>query len=268
MKTLINILLPILIAFAAFNMGGPVVGFLAVVIMIAYFIYKRLPEIYILMAKFNYLKDNEKMFALLEKAYKTGRMKPDHKIYYGYMCMREGKYNDAERLYNAALALQKDEGVIARAKTNVALLLWKKGNIDEAVAMMDEVYQSYKSTVVYGNYGYLLLEKKDLKKALEVNLAGYEYDSSSDIICDNLAQNYYMMGEYEQSRKYAEEVIDRNPQFPMPYYNYAKTLIALGEKDKAAQMLKKALTYPFSGVAAITKEEVEGLLLSLEKENA
>ena len=263
MKTLINLLLPILIAFAAFNMGGPIIGFAVVIIMVIYFIYKRLPEIYILMAKFNYLKDNEKMFSLLEKAYKTGRMKPDHKIYYGYMCMREGKYDAAERLYNAALALQKDEGVLARAKTNIALLLWKKGNIDEAVATMDEVYKNYKSTVVYG---YLLLEKKDLEKALEINLAGYDYDNRSDIICDNLAQNYYMLGDYEESRKYAEEVIERAPQFPMPYYNYAKTLIALGEKEKAAEMLKKALTYPFSGVAAITKQEVEKLLLSLEGE--
>ncbi len=263
MKTLINLLLPVLIAFIAFAKGGPIIGFAAVIIMLVYYIRKHLPEIYILMAKFNYLKDNEKMFALLEKAYKTGRMKPDHKIYYGYMCMREGKYDEAERLYNAALALQKDEGVIARAKTNVALLLWKKGSIDDAVSMMGEVYEKYKSTVVYGNYGYLLLEKKDLQKALEVNLAGYEYDSQSDIICDNLAQNYYMLGNYEESRKYAEEVIGRNPQFPMPYYNYAKTLVALGEKEKATEMLKKALTYPFSGVAAITKEEVEKLLLSL-----
>ena len=141
MKTLINLLLPVLIAFIAFAKGGPVIGFVAVIIMLVYYIRKHLPEIYILMAKFNYLKDNEKMFALLEKAYKTGRMKPDHKIYYGYMCMREGKYDEAERLYNAALALQKDEGVIARAKTNVALLLWKKGSIDDAVAMMGEVYE-------------------------------------------------------------------------------------------------------------------------------
>mgnify|MGYP003293135302 CR=1 FL=1 len=136
----------------------------------------------------------------------------------------------------------------------------KKGNIDEAVSVMGEVYEKYKSIVVYGNYGYLLLEKKDLRKALEVNLAGYEYDSQSDIICDNLAQNYYMLGNYEESKKYAEEVIAREPKFPMPYYNYAKTLVALGEKEKASENLKKALTYPFSGVAAITKEEVENLL--------
>ena len=60
-------------------------------------------------------------------------------------------------------------------------------------------------------------------------------------------------------------MIERNPQFPIPYYNYAKTLIALGDKEKAEEMLKKALQYPFSGIAEIKKEEVESLLLSLQQ---
>lgn len=259
MARLIKFLLPVAIIYIAFKFNI-LAGFAAILIIFAYLWYKNLPEIYILRSKQLYLKDTDKMFELLEKAYKTGRMLPDHKIYYGYMCMREGRYEDAERLYNAATLFQKDPGVLARAKTNIALLMWKKGNIDEAIELMAEVYENYKSTVVYGNYGYLLLEKKDLQKALEINLAGYEYDDTSDLIADNLVQNYYMLGNFEESKKYAEEVMGRNPQFPMPYYNYAKTLIALGDKEKAKEMLEKALEYPFSGVAAITKEDVLDLL--------
>jgi len=261
--SLLKLIFPFIIIYFAFKMGGWIIGFASIIIILAYLFYKNLPEIYIMRSKYLYLKDTDKMFALLEKAYKTGRMLPDHKIYYGYMCMREGRYADAERLYNAATLFQKDPGVIARAKTNMALLMWKKGDIDEAVKTMGEVYENYKSTVVYGNYGYLLLEKNEPEKALEVNLAGYDYDNTSDLIGDNLAQNYYMLGDYEESRKYAEEVIERKPQFPMPYYNYAKTLAALGEKEKACEMLNEALKYPFSGVAAITKEDVEKLLIEL-----
>lgn len=260
MGSLIKLILPIAIIYFAFVMGGWLVGLASILIIIAYLFYKNLPEIYILRSKYLYLKDTDKMFKLLEKAYKSGRMLPDHKIYYGYMCMREGKYSEAERLYNAATMLQKDPGVLARAKTNMALLQWKKGNIDEAVETIAEVYENYKSTVVYGNYGYLLLEKNEPEKALEINLEGYEYDNTSDLICDNLVQNYYMLGNYEESKKYAEEVMERNPMFPMPYYNYAKTLIALGDTEKAKQMLEKALEYPFSGVAAITKDDVLNLI--------
>ena len=266
MKLLIKFILPFAIAFLAFRYGGVLIGFASIVLMILYFIAKNRTEIAIYRAKYYYLKDNEKMFNILEKTYKTGLMTADHKIYYGYMCMREGRYDQAERLFNAAMTLQKDKGALARAKTNMALLLWKKGQIDEAVEMMAEVYENYKSTVVYGNYGYLLLEKGDLQKALEINLAGYEYDDTNDVICDNLVQNYYMLGRYEESLKYAKEMIGRNPAFPIPYYNYAKTLIATGEKEKACEMLKKALDLPFTGVAAVKKEDVENLLMATEED--
>ena len=267
MDLLIKLLLPFAIAFIAFKFGGLLIGFASIILIIIFFVWKNYTEISILRAKSYYLKDNEKMFSMLEKIYKTGKMAPDHKIYYGYMCMREGRYDQAERLFNAALAMQKDKGVIARGKTNMALLLWKQGKIDEAVEMMEEIYQNYKSNVIYGNYGYLLLEKGDLQKALEVNLEGYEYDDTNDIICDNLVQNYYMLGQYEQSLKYAEEMMARTPAFPLPYYNYAKTLLALGEKEKASEMLNKALELPFTGVAAVTKEDVENLLVSIEETN-
>jgi len=263
---LIKLLLPVVIAFFAFKYGGILIGFASIILMFLYLILKNRTEISILRAKYNYLKDNEKMFEILEKTYRSGRMKPDHKIYYGYMCMREGRLDQAERLFNAALALQKDKDILARGKTNMALLLWKQGKIDEAVEMMEEVYKDYKSSVIYGNYGYLLLCKGDLQKALEINLAGYEYDDTNNIICDNLVQNYYMLGQYEESLKYAEKMMERNPEFPIPYYNYAKTLIAVGEKEKACEMLKKAIDLPFTGVAAVTKEDVETLLLSVEEE--
>lgn len=261
---LIKLLLPVAVIYFAFKMGGVLIGLLSILAVIAFVIYKNWTTIYILKAKNMYLKDTDKMFELLEKAYKTGNMLPDHKIYYGYMCLREGRYADAERLLNSAMAFQKDEGVLARAKTNIALLEWKKGNIDKAIEIMDEIYKVYKSSVVYGNYGYLLMENNQPEKALEVNLEAYDYDSTNDLITDNLAQNYYMLGDFEKSKKYAQEVIERNPQFPMPYYNFAKALNALGEKEKACEMLKKALTFPFTGVAAITKEDVENLLNQLE----
>lgn len=264
MKSLFKILFPALLVVAAFYFAGPLFGFLFLLAMIIYYIFKNMPMIYLMIGKFNYLKDNEKMFAYLEKSYQTGRMKPDQKIYYGYMCMRERKYDKAERLFNDAMAFQKDEGVLARAKTNQALLMWKKGDLNGAVELMGEVFEGYKSAVVYGNYGYLLILKNDLKKALEINLEGYDYDNTNDVICDNLVQNYYLLGDYEKSREYATQLMERNPQFPIPYYNYAKTLIALGEKDEAEEMLKKALNFPFSAVAEISKEEVENLLLSLQ----
>jgi len=267
MKGLINFISNIILVVAPIVIGICIdvrIGIIVFLLLLAYIINKHMPTINFWKGRFYYLKDNEKAFKSFEKAYKTGRMSADNKIDYGYFCMREGKYDKAERLFNDALAFQKDEGVKSRAKTNFAILLWKKGDINSAVEMIAEVYEGYKSSVVYGNYGYLLILNNELEKALEVNLEGYDYDSTNDVICDNLVQNYYMLGNYEESIKYAEEIMEREPASPVPYYNYAKTLIAVGNKEKAGELLKKALQYSFSNLAGITKEDVEQLLLSLD----
>lgn len=241
-------------------------GFLAVIVIFSWLIIRSLPEIYLLIGKLNYQKNTMKMFDFFEKSFKTGRMKPDHRIFYAYMCMREGNLELADKMLNTVLAHKQKPDVLARAKTNKAILLWKMDKIDDAVLMIEEVYPEYKSSIVYGDYGYLLLLKGDLKRALEINLEAREYDNTNDIIADNLGQNYYLLGEYEKSHKIYLEIMERAPKFPIPYYNYAKTLYALGEKEKAVLKLKKALEYPFSSIAAIRRDEVEAFLTLIENE--
>lgn len=266
MKKILNIILVCVLIYFAFSMGGIIIGAAAVVAAAAFYIYKSLPSLYVTMARANYQKNNEKMFALFEKAYKTGRMSPDDKTNYGYMCMREGRLERAEQMFNAVLAYKHDAGILARARTSYALLLWKKGELDEALELMEEVFEVYKSTVVYGNYGYLLLLKGDLHKALQINLEAFDYDDTNDIIADNLAQNYYLLGDYEKSMELYKDIMERSPQFPIPYYNCAKTLYAMGMKEEAAEKLRTALGFPFSSVAAIEKETVAGFLNKIEAE--
>ena len=50
---------------------------------------------------------------------------------------------------------------------------------------------------------------------------------------------YYMLGKYEESEKYYKEIEARAPKSPTPYYNYAKTLYALGKKEEAAEKLRE-----------------------------
>lgn len=266
LKSIFNILMIAAIVFFAFMKGGILIGFAIVIVSLLWLVYSKLPEIYIMLARFNYHNNTPKMFDLFEKAYKTGKMKPDHRIYYGYMCMREGNLEKAEKMLNTVLAYKQKPDVLARAKTNYAILLWKMGNINEAVETIEEVFPDYKSTVVYADYGYLLLMKGDIKRALEINLEAREYNSTDDVIADNLGQNYYLLGEYEKSREIYIEIMERAPKFPIPYYNYAKTLYALGEKEEAFEKLKTALEHPFSSVAAISREEVEAFLIQVEKE--
>lgn len=266
LKSLFNFLLPLALIVFAFWSGDILTGFLVSAAVIVFMITKNLPDIYVIFARLNYQKNTPKMFDYFEKAYKTGRMKPDHRIYYGYICMREGNLQKAEEMLDSVLAHKQKPDVWARAKTNYAILMWKKGNIDDAIKTIEEVYPEYKSTVVYADYGYLLLLKGELERALKINLEAREYNDTDDIIADNLGQNYYLLGEYEKSREIYLEIMRRAPKFPIPYYNYAKTLYALGEKEEALEKLNTALQYPFSSLAAISREEVEAFMTLIENE--
>lgn len=266
LKNLLKIIFPFIVVFAAFRFFGAWVGLAAFILLLAYLIYSNLPDIYLLLGKYHYMKDNAKALSFLEKAYNTDRLKTEGKLYYAYVCMREGDFDRAERLFNAILAYKREPALMAQARLNYAILLWKKGNLDEALEITENVYETYKSSVLYGNYGYLLLMKGDLEKALKINLEAYEYNDTDGVICDNLGQNYYLLGEYEKSREIFEKLMELEPKFPIPYYNYAKTLYVLGEKEAAAENLKIALGCPFSAVAEISKDEVEAFLRKIESE--
>ena len=265
-KNLFKVVFPIIAVFAVFHFFGFLIGLIFFVLLLACLIYSNLPDLYLYLGKYFYLNDNNKAFSFFEKAYNTNRLKPEGKLYYAYICMREGNLDKAERVFNAVLAFKRDPEIMAQARLNYALLLWKKGNLDEALEITEKVYETYKSSVMYGNYGYLLLMKGDLQKALKINLEAYEYNDTNGVICDNLGQNYYLLGEYEKSREIFEKLMELKPQFPIPYYNYAKTLYALGDKAEAVEKLKFALECPFSAVAEISKDEVEALLYKIESE--
>lgn len=261
-----NILLPVLAVVFISLYGGLLPGIIASAIIIIYWIYKFIPSVYMSLGNFYYHKDNSKMFDFYEKAYQTGRLNAEQKLYYAYIAMREGRMEKAERLFNAILSYKQQPDLMARARLNYALFLWKSGNLDEALELTEKVFKDYKSSVSYGNYGYLLILKGDLDKALEINLEAYDYNDSNPVIADNLGQNYYLLGKYEESREIFEKLIAAKPQFPIPYYNYAKTLYALGEKQEALENLNRALQYPFSFVAELSRDEVEAMITKIEEE--
>ena len=266
MKTLFRIILPALIVFFGYRLFGAYLGtiLLIAVLAVVFVIYRA--DIYVIIAKLSYLKNNEKMFNFFEKAYQTGKMSPEQKLLYGYMCMREGRLTKAEKMFSAVLSYKQKPEIKAQAKLNSALLMWKKGNLEEALETTEEVFENYKTTVSYGNLGFLLLEKGDLNKALEFNKEAYAYNDQNDVIIDNLAQTYFLMGEYEKSRDTYEKMLSHNITSPTLCYNLAKTLSKTGDKDLATDYLKKALNMHFAGVATVEKDAVESFLDELEND--
>lgn len=149
-------------------------------------------------------------------------------------------------------------------KSNMALVQWKKGNLDEAINTLEEVIKKYETSNIYGSLGYMLIQKGDLDKALEFNLKASEYNSSNAIIMDNLGQTYYLRGNYDKATEIYENIMETNPTFPDAYYNYALVLKARKEYSKAIEIAKKALNYQLSFLSTITRQQIDSLISELE----
>jgi len=144
------------------------------------------------------------------------------------------------------------------AKLNMALVKWKKGNLDEAIADMEALYNedNYRSTVHYGTLGCFYLLSGQYSKALEFNREGYEYNNTDKVIRDNLAQTHLLMGDMREAKELYEALIADEPAFLEPYYNYGQLLGQMGDYEGALKSYRKALTYEEKYLSTVTREQI------------
>jgi len=265
-KYIMKVIVPIILIIAAsiFN------KYLGLVCLIAYILlicYTSRSGIYKLIANINYGKgDMHKALHWYRKAYETDNTKVKTAITYAYLLLKEGNFDESEKVFNQIFELKPGQDDKMLAQSDYALLIWKKGDLDRAVSMLEEVIESYKTTSIYGSLGYLLILKGDLDRALEFNLEAYDYNSKNPIILDNLGQTYYLRGEQDKAIEIYEKLMSSNPSFPSAYYNYGLVLLKNGECNKALENMKKALNFKFSPLSAINKGEIEAKIEEIKYE--
>lgn len=202
----------------------------------------------------------EKAYKAYKIADKIGKMKPDNSAVYGYIALRLGKLEEARRILTKASmnGLMKEPEKM-RIKAMRALVVWKDGQIDEAVEMMEEVIEKVKSSSYYENLGLLCVLGGDREKAMRVCLEAYEYNSDDSIIVDNLAEAYTLCEDYDNAKKTYEELMEMEPHFPEAYYGYGLLLIKLGEKERGLELIRKSLDLNFTFISVLSRDEVKKL---------
>lgn len=256
-KAIVGFIIPVAVIILAgiFHIWLGVAAFL---IYIAMLLYISSTMIFIIIASRNYsLGKTELALKWFKRAYDTHKANVRSSVSYAYILLKNADLTKAEQILQKLLKENPNNQNTPTIKSIMALVLWKKDDLDAATVMLQEVIETYKTTSVYGSLGYLLILKGDLEKALQFNLEAYEYNSTDKIILDNLGQNYYLMGMYDKAKEIYEPLIEKAPSFPEPYYNYGLVLEKLGEPEAALDMMKKALDYRFSYLTSISKEEVE-----------
>lgn len=199
------------------------------------------------------------------KACEEKKPNPKLVVSYGYLLLKMGKIQEAEKVLERLLHSKQSDEIEMNAKLNFALVLWKKGELDKAVDMMYEVYDNYKNSTVYGSLGYLLIVKGDLKKALEFNLEAYVYNDNDGIILDNLGQTYYLRGEFNSAMEIYKKLMALSPSFAEAYYNYGLVLMKIEQYEKALEMIKKSASYTLSSLSTITRDNINEKIEEIEK---
>ncbi|MBR1970343.1 MAG: tetratricopeptide repeat protein [Clostridia bacterium] len=212
--------------------------------------------------------EKEKSAKLFEKAYKTEMMTSNSKIYYSSFCLREGRLEKAKHLLTEVInSRYSNDADRISGKHNMAVVLWREGDLAGAIDLMREVHKKATSSGTYGTYGVLLLEKaketKDFEEIREFMVEAYEYNEDDKTIADNLGEFYYNTGEYDKAKAVYEKLLIKEFVTPMPYYNYGKVLKELGNTEKAKEMFEKALTCRFTNVITVNREMVEDELKKL-----
>ena len=268
MKSFIKITLKYILPFVIIIMVilmNPVAGFAALLVFIVYVLYNGRAVLCSFIGGIKYLRGlMDQALKWFKRGYETKKARPKSVISYAYLLLKTGNLVEAGLVLSKLLEKNNSKEDELYAKSNLALVYWKKGDLDSAVSTLQEVIEEYKTSTVYGSLGYLLILKGDLDKALEFNLEAYDYNCANTVILDNLGQTYYLKGMYEKSLETYETLIGKKPGFPEAWYNYALLLLKLDQKEKAVEMLKKALDSKFSFLSDITKDLVAAQLNEVE----
>lgn len=216
-----------------------------------------------------YIKgDSEKGEKLYKMAYKTGLMTADCKIAYSSFCLRENRFEKGRRLLNEVINSKRTTADDKfNAKHNLAVLIWKEGNLEESIELLEVVHKERTATNTYGTLGVLYLERVkkngNYSEVLDFMLEAYDYNDGDKTIADNLGELYSLMGEYEKAKEVYSKLLEKEHITPMPYYNYGLVLKNLGDTEGARENFEKALGCRFTSVLTVTKEMVQEQLDNL-----
>lgn len=235
-------------------------GFVMMLAVAAYMIYANIPSYYAMKGNKAFAAgDNEVSLSWYKKAFDTGRASIMIKVSYAYVMMRAGMFEDAEKMLSALLTNK----YIDSANRNVvkqyrSMALFKMGRCDEALEEAEEVFAEYKNTAMYGIIGYFRLMSDDItpEEKREFCEEAYEYNSDDRDIIDNMTLACILCGDYESAKKYADELIEKNPTFVEAFYHGAQVEYALGNKEKALEYLERTGECNRSAMTTVSEDEI------------
>ena len=237
---------------------------LAAFLLVSFLIIYNLSFILLLIGGIYYNKDdNHKAGKYFKNAYNLWNSSLQAKMSYANFLLGQAYIEEAEKVLKEIISKKLMKVDEIKAKALFSIILWKTNRLDEAIEMLTLLHEESKNSLLYQNLGYFLILKGDYSKSLEYNLDAYEYNNTDIGIIDNLALNYYFIGNISKAKELYETIIPMNPRFASAYYNYTIALLSENRVREALESLNKALNCKFSFISIIKKEEIEAKITQI-----
>lgn len=270
-SVLIAVVLVVGLGYAApylpFNelLGGGFYQIAAIVLAIVISVFLNLPMLYMLRANSAYSKGKFKSAVeLYKKAYKTNRLSVDMEIYCAYIFLKEGEKELSGQIFEKLESKKLDSRQQNSFDTNKAIYLWKTGDINSAIKLLQNVWDRAPSVTVAGTLGALMLVKArqegDYSQALKFCESTNEQYTYEKTILANLGEAYYSTEQNDKALKTFEELMDCGTSSPAPLYYYALALLKANRNDEGEEMLERALHLRYSRLSTISKKTVKAKL--------
>lgn len=204
---------------------------------------------------------------LYEEAYKGGMDKPILLRGYAILLIRTSQFDKAEEVLGRLKTVPGfKETDLSEMNTNMAVVVWQKGDIDKALDLLRGELKKRKTGTIYSILGYLMIEKGDPEAALAFNKEALEYDDNDPVFLDNMGQVLYRLyGDKEGAKPYFERAIEQRPGSIDTCYFLAQYAIEAGDKEKARKYLETAKKGRTSPLNYATPVMIEKKLKSLGK---
>ena len=269
LMVLAYLLFPIVVTLIASGFGNVLITIAAFIVSIIAELVVLRADVLMLLGSFNCQKDREKGLKFMELSMKTGKMRSKSQLLYAYLLVRNGFLDEAESIINKTTYLGKDILKPVDFKTadfNMALITWKRGNLNDAIMQMEELYSDgYLNSNLYGSLGYFYIANNEIDKAIEFSKEGVEYNPDDLITLDNLGQAYIAAGNLDEAEEVYDRIFEKEPQFIEPFYNYATLLEKHGELSDAKECYEKALEYDEKFLSTVTHDMVRDAISRVDE---
>lgn len=208
--------------------------------------------------------DVEGAMQLYKEAMGEGLQDLRYILSYSALLIRQGSYQEARDLLIKVQKYPMSDDQKRQLFVNYASCVYKMGEIEKGIDLLERQHQKQPSGIVYETLGYLYVEAGNAEKALPYNLEAVEYDDEDPIVLDNLGQTYYrLLGDKAQAKEYFQKAIKIKPGQIDTLYFLAQYDIEAGDTTSAKEKLKKALEGRFSPLNYASREKVEELIHTL-----